>query len=50
MDVLKEHPDLAPNVLKVLSDALKASQQQVHELERRLAEQVVSQAISLIID
>ncbi|KAJ7436513.1 hypothetical protein B0H11DRAFT_656944 [Mycena galericulata] len=40
MDVLKEHPELAPNVLKVLSDALKGSQLQVQDLERRLAEQI----------
>ncbi|KAJ7186531.1 hypothetical protein C8R46DRAFT_1341920 [Mycena filopes] len=38
MDVLKEHPELAPDLLKVISDALKASQQQVQVLERRLAD------------
>ncbi|KAJ7511080.1 hypothetical protein B0H11DRAFT_1899544 [Mycena galericulata] len=42
MDVLKEHPELAASVLKVLSDAPKSSQQQVQELERRLAEQGVA--------
>ncbi|KAJ7475531.1 hypothetical protein B0H11DRAFT_2235240 [Mycena galericulata] len=43
MDVLKEHPELAASVLKVLSDALiESSQQQVQELERRLAEEGVA--------
>ncbi|KAJ7653234.1 hypothetical protein DFH06DRAFT_529220 [Mycena polygramma] len=32
MDILKEHPELAPDVLQILSQALKATQQQVHEL------------------
>jgi hypothetical protein len=40
MDVLKEHPDLTPDFLKVLSDALKAAQLRISELERALADKV----------
>ncbi|KAJ7626139.1 hypothetical protein FB45DRAFT_75612 [Roridomyces roridus] len=53
MDLLKDHPELAPNVLKLLSEALTASQLDAQALERRLAEQKsndASESLNLVLD
>jgi hypothetical protein len=40
MDLIGAHPQLAPEVVQVLSNALKTAERRVHELEQELAEQV----------
>lgn len=40
MDILTTHPELAPGMLKLLSDSLTASQATTKELECKVAEQV----------
>ncbi|KAJ7867285.1 hypothetical protein B0H13DRAFT_1897649 [Mycena leptocephala] len=39
MDLIGAHPQLAPEVVQVLSNALKTAERRVHELEQELAEQ-----------
>jgi hypothetical protein len=40
MDLIGAHPQLAPEVVQVLSNALKTAERRVHELELELAQQV----------
>ncbi|KAJ7509560.1 hypothetical protein B0H11DRAFT_1960122 [Mycena galericulata] len=42
MDLLKTHPELAPDILKLLSDSLTSERSKVKDLERKLAEQDAS--------
>lgn len=40
VNVLNDHPELAPDVVKLLSNALNAARQNVKDLELKLEEQV----------